>query len=121
MPRDKKTHLAQAAHNEALVEFLDGTPYTDWSATATFYAALHFIQAYFLSKNPPEDPQSHGVRDAAIDNDKFLQQIRNHYRDLQDLSEAARYYGSKPTASELKTGVASYLAAIKKHLKQYIS
>lgn len=121
MPRDRKTHIAQAAHNEALDQFLDGTPYTDWIATVTFYAALHYFQAYFLSKNPPQYPQRHKERDIAIDNDKFLYQIRNHYRDLQDVSEAARYYGTKPTASDLKAGAASHLAAIKKHLKQYIS
>lgn len=121
VPDWKKTHLNQAAHNEALIEFLANTPYTDWAATATFYAALHYLQAYLLSKSPPQNPKRHGARDAAIDNDTFLHDIRNFYRDLQDISEAGRYQCVKPSADELKTTVAPKLAAIKKHLKQYIS
>lgn len=117
----KKIHLNQAAHNESLIEFLANTPNTDWAATATFYAALHYLQAYLLSKTPPQNPKRHGTRDAAIDNDTFLHDIRNLYRDLQDISEAARYECVQPSADELKTTVAPKLAAIKKHIKQYIS
>ena len=117
---DKKLHLQQIAHNDALVEFLSNAPYPDWIATVTFYAALHCVQAYLLSKRPPENPQSHLARDLAIDNDPFLNSVRNHYRDLQDVSEAARYYGFKPSSHELRKS-ASDLIAIKKHLKQYLA
>jgi hypothetical protein len=113
---DKKLHLLQVAHNEALLQFLSNAPYPDWVATVTFYAALHCVQAYLLSKRPPENPQSHMARDISIDNDPFLNSVRNSYRDLQDVSEAARYYGFKPSSDELKK-TASDLAAVKKHLK----
>lgn len=117
---DKKTHLNQAAHNEAFAEAVSTMAYPDWRATGIFYAALHYLQAYFLSKRPPEYPESHGARAAAIDADRFLDPVRNDYRDLQDVSEAARYYGIKPTHDEIKNNVLPKLVAIKKQIRQYI-
>jgi hypothetical protein len=118
---DKRTHLRQAAHNEALIEFLDGTVYPDWIATITFYTGLHYVQAYLLSKKPPENPQKHADRAAAIDSDPFLDDIRDDYRELYDVSIAARYYGVKPSNDELRKEVAPALAKIKRHLRQFIT
>lgn len=115
----KKDHLTQAAHNEALAEYIATNPYPDWIATLKFYAALHFVQSYFLSLNPPQNPQSHSQRAIAIDNDTFLDPIRDDYRDLQDVSQACRYACWKPDSGELKL-ITQHLTNIKKYLRQYI-
>lgn len=43
-------HLSQAAHNAALNNYLDydNSPFIDWSITATFYEALHYIDSYYV-------------------------------------------------------------------------
>lgn len=66
---DKRQHLNQAGHNEALADYISSNPYPDWIVTLTFYASLHYVQAYFLSLNPPLNPQSHSQRGIAMDND----------------------------------------------------
>jgi hypothetical protein len=51
---DANQHIRQAEHNEALADYLLGTPYPDWRCTVLFYAALHYVQAYFSSQDPPQ-------------------------------------------------------------------
>lgn len=116
---NKKDHLNQAKHNEALAEYISTTPYLDWVATLKFYAALHYVQAYFLSLSPPQNPQSHSQRAIAMDNDTYLDPIRDDYRDLQDVSQACRYACWKPDSRELKL-TDEHLRTIKKYLRQYI-
>lgn len=81
---DPKGHIQQAKHNEQLAEFLNDTPYGDWRATALFYAALHYVQAYFLSRTPPQHYSTHFDRDTAIENDPHIGGIWSDYRSLKD-------------------------------------
>lgn len=58
-------HLRQAADNEAASAYLEGT-HNDWAVTALFYAALHYVDMYFVVHGPPFTFMSHGARSAAI-------------------------------------------------------
>ncbi len=117
---DPKGHIQQAKHNEALAEFLEGTSYPDWRATALFYAALHYVQAYFLSRTPPKSYVRHSDRDTAIEIDTHIGSIWNHYRSMKDWSQKARYDGRKPTDTEIKSDILKSLGAIRKEVNRYI-
>ena len=115
----KKTHLAQALHNEQLCSFLEDTPYSDWRVTSTFYAALHYIEAYLDTLKPPIHCRIHVERDRVIANFPVTNALYNDYRNLKDLSAEARYSGQKLSSPEIKADVIPSLEKIKKQLKQY--
>jgi hypothetical protein len=116
-----KEHVNQAKSNEALAEFLKDTPYPDWRATVFFYTALHYVQSYFTSRNPPQRPSRHTERDTAIQSDRHISTvIWDDYRSLKDWSYKTRYDGHKPTPEDFKTDIIPSLNAIKKHLKAFV-
>jgi hypothetical protein len=117
---DPKGHIQQAKHNEALAQYLEGTPYPDWRATSLFYAALHYVQAYFLSRTPPQHFTRHSDRDTAIESDSHIGGIWNDYRSLKDWSQKARYDGKKPADSDIKNDIMKSLTAIKKEIHRYL-
>lgn len=118
---DSKKHIQQAKHNEQLAEYLTGTAYADWRATSLFYAALHFVQAYFLSLTPPQRYATHFERDLAIENDQQIGGIWSEYRSLKDWSTRARYNGVKPNEADFKSDILKSLAAIKKQVHRHVS
>lgn len=117
---DSKTHIQQAKHNEQLVEYLDGSVYFDWRATCVFYAALHYVQAYFSSRTPAQHFATHVARDTAIEGDSHIGGIWNDYRSLKDWSIRARYDGRKPSDSDFKNDILKSLSNLKKQINTYI-
>ena len=116
-----KDHVNQGKSNEQLAEYLEGSPYPDWRATVSFYAALHYVQAYFLSLTPPQNPKRHTERDTAIQADRHINTaIWDDYRSLKDWSYRTRYDGYKPSYADFKNEIAPSLIAIKKHLKAFV-
>lgn len=91
MPQ-KHEHVAKAKHDEEFVNSLDlsTTPYLDWAITALFYAALHYVEAYFASmkRHSPD----HRTRDSAIQRDSRIRALYNDYSELKNFSINARYY-----------------------------
>jgi hypothetical protein len=83
-------HRAKAENNEFLVETLEN-PFWDWAVTGVFYAALHYIEAYFAGRVPALHPPSHTIRDNHIHSDNTLRAIYVDYRQLEDESRNARY------------------------------
>ena len=83
-------HIAKAEKNERLYENLIGTEFNDWAVVALFYAALHYVDAFFLQESN-STPQNHGERNRRLRNNAALDQIRSHYLDLYALSIRARY------------------------------
>jgi hypothetical protein len=61
----------------------------EWAVTANFYAALHYVQAYFAAQKITF--KLHTNRATAIARDPKLKAIYQDYREMQDASEAARY------------------------------
>lgn len=89
-PRDD--HRAKAEHDEQFVHSLDlsTTPYLDWAITALFYAALHYVEAYFatMKRHSPD----HRTRDSAIQRDSRIRSLYADYNELKNYSINARYY-----------------------------
>jgi hypothetical protein len=57
--------------------------------TANFYAALHYVQAYFAAQKITF--KLHTNRATALARDAKLKVVYQDYREMQDASEAARY------------------------------
>jgi hypothetical protein len=83
-------HRGKAIHNEDFVKELDN-PYWDWAITASFYAALHYVEGFFARKAPPVHSRNHEIRDDNVQRDPVLKRIYDEYRQLKDDSVAARY------------------------------
>lgn len=83
---------AQSVHNKNAFDVLatKAPKYTDWQITMLFYAALHWINLYF-ELNGVTVPTNHSKRLKLIKNK--LPTIVEAYRNLQTLSEQARYGG----------------------------
>jgi hypothetical protein len=87
----KAEHLEKAKHNEAFISSLDITSATgaEWAVTAAFYAALHYVQAYFVSVGCGYI--THSNRSSALSRDPRLNGVYDEYRELENASRDARY------------------------------
>lgn len=98
----KNDHKAKAEHDKQFVDSLDlsTTPYLDWAITGLFYAALHYVEAYFatMKRHSPD----HRTRDSAIQRDSRIKTIYNDYNDLKNYSINARYYMVSFTESNVR-------------------
>ena len=112
-------HLRQAKHNLEFGESLDAVRYSDWIATALFYAALHYVDAFLATKG--HHPGRHDVRDGFVAREKELRPIHHHYRALKDSSRNARYYPPISfSATHLQMLRTLHLEAIRSRLRPYI-
>jgi hypothetical protein len=118
LPR-KRDHLDKAGGNERFAQALDlgASPNVDWAITALFYAALHYVEAYFATTN--WHSVDHRARDSAIQRDNKLKVIFDDYSELKNYSINARYFiaGFKPT--DVKT-LEPHLQNIKTHIVSLI-
>lgn len=83
-------HIAQAEKNERLYERLVGTEFNDWAITALFYAALHYVDAYFVSQTGVRPP-NHNLRNRLVDRTLNQARVSPAYRELYRLSRKVRY------------------------------
>lgn len=100
--------------------YLQGTPYADWRRSAIFYAALHYVDAYFFGTTPPQRFSNHGDRNTAIELDGKINAIYKPYSSLEDSSRCSRYDGWKPSEEQIVKELKRDLAAIKKHLRSFV-
>ena len=86
-----KDHLAKSRSNETVASSFDLTitEGIEWAITATFYAAVHYVQAYLVTRNGPIT--SHTQRDSAIWRDGNIKPIYIDYQELKTHSRDARY------------------------------
>ncbi|QNI31867.1 hypothetical protein H7849_23010 [Alloacidobacterium dinghuense] len=86
----KDEHEQKAIENEKFAQTLPSSVSgVEWAITATFYAAVHYVQAYFAKSG--RSFSSHGARAAAILKDGAISSIYNDYQDLYNISRDARY------------------------------
>jgi hypothetical protein len=86
----KDEHKNKATENENfLATFPSTTVGIEWAITATFYAALHYVQAYFAISG--QSFSSHGSRNTAIGKDPIISVIYDDYLNLYNISRDARY------------------------------
>ena len=111
----KQEHLDQARHNSNFSKAFDRNRYSDWAATALFYAGLHYIDAFLATRNI--NPGSHDKRDKYVSMVRELKPIAAHYWKLKNSSRNARYYPpyrfSSKSLDELQN---THLAAITREL-----
>jgi hypothetical protein len=87
----REEHLSKWRHNETRSLQLEPGPFTDWSVTTMFYAALHLVDAYFVSQSPPVQTAGHQRRNALVQRDPSLGSHYADYQELYDRSRDARY------------------------------
>lgn len=97
-------HLGKARENEVFALSLETSDpcAIEWGVTVRFYAALHYVQAYFAQQNITFT--LHTNRATAIARDPKLKAAHADYRSMQDFSEAARY-----EVHGIKTGHIKYI------------
>lgn len=95
----KAEHRGKAEHNEFFVSDT-GNPFFDWAVCGTFYAALHYVDAYLATHNI--HPHSHAIRISHIQRDSRLNAIYVDYRELLNESRDARY---EPTITFVQADV----------------
>ena len=98
---NKAEHVAQAQHNLSFFRSLDltSTSFLDWAVTATFYQAVHWIEAYFAVHGVHSDTHRRRMQSIA----KFSGDLLSVGTDLAMLkadSENARYWCYKFSAQE---------------------
>jgi hypothetical protein len=94
MPSEKE-HIQQAIHNINVVAYLkNNDAYCDWTATVTFYTALHIVEAVFFKSRKHgncKHGQRHEGREQILKHTKSYKTIWEHYRVMQSTSVIARY------------------------------
>jgi hypothetical protein len=97
-------HLTKSRQNEEFVKKIDTSNVVgiEWSITVKFYAALHYVQAYFTSKSSMT-PTAHTLRASGIERDPLISGAYDDYRELSDLSREARYDFSNLQESHLES------------------
>ncbi len=92
MPNEQQ-HIQWALHNIDVITYLSKeTRYCDWTATVSFYTALHVIEAVFYRMS---GSCRHGIchenRMKLLKTTKRFEKIYRHYRNLYSASRIARY------------------------------
>ena len=112
----RDAHLDRAAHNEAFLETLS-PGYQDWAVVATFYAALHYVDAALAVGD--QHPRGHAQRQWEVTRHGVLGGIANDFRTLYFRCNDARYQlvpvQPKDIAVEfesVKKAVLGYLEAV---------
>ena len=94
MPNEGE-HVQLALHNMEVAAHLLETPrFCDWVATATFYSALHVVEAVLSSKQNTDTRKhchAHGSREDILKNAHRFTKMWTHYRELASFARIARY------------------------------
>ncbi len=99
-PYSVSEYLQQAAHNLSLATEIrnNKSEYLDWAATCLFYAAVHYLNAYFVKLNidiprrhTTSDPNKPGRTDIVRQDPILSSTIYSPYRHLIDESRDARH------------------------------
>lgn len=97
MPTEDE-HTQLAIHNMEVVDYLLVKPeFADWTATITFYTALHIVEAVFFHDQKhvhQRHGQNHENREQLLKGTKSYENMYKHYRPLQAASVVARYLQS---------------------------
>ena len=93
-------HMAKSRYNVKVAAHLhDETAFTDWAVTATYYAALHLIDALLDGEmqliKDERHPRKHSANDNPGNNGRGRNQLVRKlygaiYRDYRSLEEASR-------------------------------
>jgi hypothetical protein len=116
----KQDHIAKAEGNARFASSLtlDDPAKIDWALIATFYAAMHYVEAYLATMG--QHVRSHTTRDGYIGRDANLKKIYNHYQDLKYYGYNARYEMTPFRASDVTGHATADLDAIRTHITPFL-
>lgn len=116
----KQEHLRVANENELLIDQLDlDRPCArGWASTISFYAGLHYVEAFF-SKSGVHSAD-HRTRDSNLSLHRETMSIYDEYCELKNISTRARYYGRYPDKLSLSNEVKPALAKVKSEMQKYL-
>lgn len=83
-------HIQQWLHNRGFISAVPAA-YGDWMITATFYTALHAVDA-LLAHDHVRGVVDHSSRNAVLGETRRYQQINKNYKPLYMLSRTVRYF-----------------------------
>lgn len=104
MPK-KETHVDQANHNKDFWISVVGSSnlYFDWVVIGMFYEAVHWIEAFLATKNMHSSSHRQRFQTMArLPETRGDLALIADYDFLRIDSENARYWGHKPTVSEIE-------------------
>ena len=84
-----QNHINQWLHNRQFIQSISPV-YSDWMVTASFYAALHAVDALLLHDNV-RGVTSHDSRNRILSLTNRYKKINSLYYPLYDLSRTIRY------------------------------
>jgi ABC-type anion transport system duplicated permease subunit len=116
MPREDQ-HRDRAERNEKFAESLDQSQpiHENWAVVAAFYAALHYVQAYFSRYSV--EAATHDERFEQIKRDAKLRNVFIQYKYLYTLSRTARYQCSGLPAAAYSKEAKPNLNAVKTQIE----
>lgn len=110
-------HRAWANHSEEVATLLQDT-YPEWAMTALFYAALHYVEAFFYAQqtamNLPKHYDDHASRNKAVQ--RRMPKVWGSYQALYDDSFLARYKCYPFTTDDVRTSRDNDLEPIKQYV-----
>ena len=93
--------------------------HADWIVIIAFYQALHWVDAYLLSKEGCQ-PIGHKKRLKAVRRSAALRPIHGHFNNMYNASLHARYHSWQDYFPEVKVILEKDLDAIVSHISPLI-
>lgn len=119
----REEHLDQARRNESFCSETRSIPFREWVLTGWFYAALHYVEAFFATRHSPEarsaHKMTHGKRQRRMSGESDLLPIFPDYEELKTQSENARYECYSVSEEDLAEAEA-LLVRIREHVSPLI-
>jgi uncharacterized protein (UPF0332 family) len=115
--------VRKAEHNRKFARFLDsaGSPFPDWVIVGAFYSAVHFVEAFLLSRGL-EHSTSHSNRTRNLFNEDHGHEFGRLYNRLKQHGFNARYTYSfdvdkaypevLPALEKIRSGVLNHLGNV---------
>jgi hypothetical protein len=117
---NKASHVAVARDNETLISELnlDSPAARGWAATIAFYAALHYVEAFFSLSNVHS--ADHRTRDSNLCRFSETLKVYDPFCELKNISTNARYMARYPTKNEINLDVMPALRLVKVEMEKYL-
>jgi hypothetical protein len=115
----KDQHLEIAHENERFFGALDLStgPARGWASTTAFYAALHYVEAFFSTRK--KHSADHRTRDNNMIQHTETMTVYVQYCELKNISTRARYYGRYPSDDDFKKQVLPALGDVRTEMLKY--
>lgn len=113
-------HVRKADANSAFADELDlaTDARIDWALISKFYAAMHYIEAYFAKNNIHLN--SHQTRDSYVGRDGNLRAIFREYSDLKFYGFNARYAMNQFKKDDVVNKSRPAYEKLRKHVKDLL-